>query len=161
MVILGIDPGTNKIGYGLLENKGRDLALLKYGCIELKSSGSAKDFVGLYDAIEELIKKWKPGVLAIEKLFFFKNNKTVMQVSEAKGVIMLAGTKNGIPIKEFTPLQVKQAVSSYGRAKKREVQKMVRLILNLKEDPKPDDAADALAIAICYANTNVYQQFSS
>ena len=153
MVILGIDPGTNRIGYGLLENKGRDLSLLKYGCIELKSNGAEKDFVGLYDAIEDLIKKWKPEVLAIEKLFFFKNNKTVMQVSEARGVIMLAGTKNSIPIKEFTPLQVKQAVSSYGRAQKREVQKMVRLILCLKEDPKPDDAADALAIAICCSNT--------
>jgi crossover junction endodeoxyribonuclease RuvC len=158
MVILGIDPGTNRIGYGLLENKGRDLSLIKYGCIELKSDGSSKDFVGLYDAIEDLIKKWNPDVMAIEKLFFFKNNKTVMQVSEARGIILLAGMKKGLLIKEFTPLQVKQAVSSYGRAQKREVQKMVRLILGLKEDPKPDDAADALAIAICCGNTNIYPQ---
>jgi crossover junction endodeoxyribonuclease RuvC len=157
MVILGIDPGTNRIGYGLLNNNGRDLSLLKYGCIELKSDGASKDFIGLYDAIEDLIKKWKPDVLAIEKLFFFKNNKTVMQVSEARGIIILAGMKKRILIKEFTPLQVKQAVSSYGRAQKREVQKMVRLILNLKEDPKPDDAADALAIAICCANTVVLE----
>lgn len=157
MVILGIDPGTNRIGYGLLDNRGRDLSLIKCGCIELKSIGSSKDFVGLYDAIEDLIKKWKPEILAIEKLFFFKNNKTVMQVSEARGIIILAGMKKGLLIKEFTPLQVKQAVSSYGRAQKKEVQKMVRLILGLKEDPKPDDAADALAIAICCANTRLFE----
>jgi len=157
MVILGIDPGTNRIGYGLLENKGRDLSVLKYGCVELKSIGGMKDFAGLYDSMEKLIKKWKPNILAIEKLFFFKNNKTVMQVSEARGVIMLAGIKNKIGIREFTPLQVKQAVSSYGRAQKKEVQKMVRLILGLKEDPKPDDAADALAIAVCCANTRLFE----
>lgn len=160
MVILGIDPGTNKIGFGVLKNDGRVLASLNYGCLEFKSNSGSDNFASLYDDIENLIIKWQPEVLAIEKLFFFKNNKTVMRVSEARGIIILAALKNKIKVSEFTPLQVKQAVSGYGRAQKKEVQKMVRLLLNLAEDPQPDDAADALAIAICCANTNIYPQFS-
>lgn len=153
MVILGIDPGTNRIGYGVLKNDGRVLASLRYGCFEFRSNSGVENFSKLYDSIESLILKWKPDALAIEKLFFFKNSKTVMRVSEARGIIILAALRHQLEIKEFTPLQVKQAVSSYGRAQKKEIQKMVRLLLNLAEDPQPDDAADALAIAICCANT--------
>ena len=107
--------------------------------------------------VSKLIKDYKPDLAAVEKLFFFKNQKTIISVSEMRGVILAALAINNIPIKEFTPLQVKQAVSGYGRAGKVQVELMVRLILNLKEEIKPDDAADGLAIAICCANTILYE----
>ena len=154
MVILGIDPGTNRAGYGLVKKDQGNLSLLDYGCVEIKSkSDHNAGLLTLHDEFSKIIKKWKPEVLAIEKIFFFKNAKTISQVSEAIGVIILSGLRSGLKIKEFTPLQVKQAVSAYGKADKKAVQKMVRLILSLKEDPQPDDAADALAVAICSANT--------
>lgn len=154
MIILGIDPGTNRIGYGLLRLADNKIESIDYGCISLVSDKEGYAHLDkLYQEINKLIKKFSVDVVAIEKLFFFKNNKTVMSVSEARGVIILAAAQNKLKIKEFTPLQVKQAVSGYGRAEKKQVQKMVRLILGLKKDPQPDDAADALAIAICCAHT--------
>lgn len=154
MIILGIDPGTNRAGYGLIKKNEENVSLLDYGCIEIKAKSNHNDgLLVLHNSFNEIIKKWSPDVLAIEKLFFFKNAKTITQVSEARGVIILSGLKEGLKIREFTPLQVKQAVSAYGKADKKAVQKMVRLILSLKEDPQPDDAADALAVAICSANT--------
>lgn len=154
MVILGVDPGTNRAGYGLINKNGDNLSLLDYGCAEVKSkSDHHSGLLLLYNLFDKIIKKYRPDVLAIEKLFFFKNAKTITQVSEARGIIILAGLKSCVGIREFTPLQVKQAVSAYGRADKRAVQKMVRLILSLNKDPQPDDAADALAVAICCANT--------
>lgn len=158
MTILGIDPGTNRIGYGLLRLNNNKIESLDYGCIRLTSDqGGYTHLDQLHQETNKLIKKFSVNIIAIEKLFFFKNNKTVMSVSEARGVIILAAVKNSLKIKEFTPLQVKQAVSGYGRAEKKEVQKMVRLILGLKKDPQPDDAADALAIAICCAHTADFQ----
>ncbi len=157
MIILGVDPGTNRAGYGLIKKDGDNLSLLNYGCVEIKTKGDHNNgLIILYDSFFKIIKKWQPDILAIEKLFFFKNAKTVTGVSEARGVIILAGLKRGLEIEEFTPLQIKQAVSAYGRADKKAVQKMVRLILALAKDPKPDDAADALATAICCANTAGY-----
>ncbi|MDP3764733.1 MAG: crossover junction endodeoxyribonuclease RuvC [bacterium] len=157
MIILGVDPGTNKAGYGLIKKDGDNISLLDYGCIEIKAKSDHNNgLLIVHKAFGKIIKKWKPEVLAIEKLFFFKNAKTITKVSEARGVIILAGLKLGLAIREFTPLEVKQAVSAYGRADKKAVQKMVRLILSLKEDPQPDDAADALAVAICSANTRVF-----
>jgi len=154
MLILGIDPGTTIIGYGLIRAEGRDLRCLDYGVFRTASgTESVSRISNVYDFFEKLIKKHKPDKAAIEKLFFFKNVKTVTRVSETRGVLLLALEKQGIEINEFTPLQVKQAVSNYGRADKRQVQKNISLILNLKETPQPDDAADALAIAICCANT--------
>ncbi len=154
MIILGIDPGTNRAGYGVIKKDGDNLSLLDYGCAEVKSKSDHNDgLLILYNIFCNIIVKWQPDVLAIEKLFFFKNAKTITQVSEARGVIILAGLKSGLEVREFTPLQVKQAVSAYGRADKQAVQKMVRLILSLDKDPQPDDAADALAVAICCANT--------
>ena len=159
MIILGIDPGTNRIGYGLLRINNKETTFLDYGCIILVSDKQNYAHLDqLYQEINKLIKKFSVDVVAIEKLFFFKNNKTVMTVSEARGVIILAAAQNKLKIREFTPLQVKQAVSGYGRAEKKEVQKMVRLILGLKKDPRPDDAADALAIAICCAHTADFQR---
>ncbi|MEK7608977.1 MAG: crossover junction endodeoxyribonuclease RuvC [Patescibacteria group bacterium] len=158
MVILGVDPGTNRAGYGLIKKEGGSLSLLAYGCVEVEANSDRnKGLVILYDSFVKIIKKYKPEVLVIEKLFFFKNAKTITQVSEARGVIILAGLKSGLEIREFTPLQIKQAVSAYGRANKQAVQKMVRLILSLDKDPQPDDAADALAAAICCANSRIFE----
>lgn len=155
MIILGIDPGTNRIGYGLISHDSRKTQVLDYGCIDLKSdrNNSLAHLPLIQKEIVALLKKYQPEVVAVEKLFFFKNKKTVISVSQARGVIMLSVLERGCRIKEFTPLEVKQAVSGYGRADKKAVQKMVRLILCLDKDPEPDDAADALAVAICAANT--------
>ncbi|MEK7565182.1 MAG: crossover junction endodeoxyribonuclease RuvC [Patescibacteria group bacterium] len=154
MIILGVDPGTNRAGYGVIKKNGDNISLLDYGCVEIKAKSDHNDgLLTVHNAFIKIVEKWKPEVLAIEKLFFFKNAKTITQVSEARGVIILAALKSSLKIREFTPLQVKQAVSSYGRADKKAVQKMVRLILSLNKDPEPDDAADALAVAICSANT--------
>lgn len=152
--ILGIDPGTTIIGYGLIETGTDGLSCLDYGILKIKAGTESESRVSLiYDFFEKLIKKHQPDKAAIEKLFFFKNAKTITRVSETRGVLLLALQKQGVPIQEFTPLQVKQAVSNYGRAEKKQIQKNVSLILRLREIPEPDDAADALAIAICCANT--------
>ncbi|OGD43099.1 crossover junction endodeoxyribonuclease RuvC [Candidatus Azambacteria bacterium RIFCSPLOWO2_02_FULL_46_11] len=153
-VILGIDPGTSIIGFGFIEKRAGGLFPLTYGCIKNPANEPIeKKLLKLEKELEELLKEHRPEILAIEKIFFFKNAKTIIDVSRAQGVILLAAARFKIPIFEFTPLEVKQAVSGYGRAEKQQVQKMVRLILRLKEIPKPDDAADALAIAICAANS--------
>lgn len=153
-VILGIDPGTSIIGFGFIENRGGALFPLAYGCIKNPANEPIeKKLLKLEKELEKLLEEHKPKILAIEKIFFFKNAKTIIDVSRAQGVILLAAAKFKIPVCEFTPLEVKQAVSGYGRAEKQQVQKMVRLILRLKEIPKPDDVADALAIAICAANS--------
>ena len=154
MIILGVDPGTHRAGYGLIKETDGDVSFLDYGCVQIKPT---KDNYGnlliLYNSFLKIIEKWKPDVMSVEKLFFFKNAKTITKVSEARGVIILAGLKHDLKIKEFTPLQIKQAVSAYGKADKKAVQKMVKLILGLEKVPEPDDAADALAAAICCSNT--------
>jgi len=157
MRVLGIDPGTSLIGYGIVEISGNQCRLMEYGVLKTGINIKNKDrVVEVYNFFDKLIKKFSPDKIAIESLFYFKNSKTVINVSEIRGVLLLAASKNNIQTEEFTPLQVKQSVSSYGRAGKEQVQTMVKLILHMKELPKPDDAADALAIAICCANTLVY-----
>ncbi|MDO8496608.1 MAG: crossover junction endodeoxyribonuclease RuvC [bacterium] len=151
MIILGIDPGTTRIGFGVIDNTKNKLSCIRYGILEQLSPA------GVMSELGQLIQNYKPDVAAVEKLFFFKNKKTIISVSEMRGIIMATLAMNNVPTREFTPLQVKQAVSSYGRADKDQVERMVRLILNLKEVVKPDDAADGLAIAICCANNIVYQ----
>jgi crossover junction endodeoxyribonuclease RuvC len=153
MVILGIDPGTARLGYGVIKEEGKKLSLIEYGCLEpAKGTSKAERLVGVHNKVVELIEKHRPGSLAIEKLFFFKNQKTVLSISEARGVVLSAAQMQNLQIGEYTPLQIKQAVTGYGRAEKKQVQKMVQLILKMKEIPKPDDAADALAAAICHSN---------
>ena len=152
-VIIGIDPGTTRIGYGVVSFDGRNITCLSYGLIENKSKDSAEQFRNTKKKIEGLISRHQPSRFVVEKLFFFKNQKTIIAVSEMRGIIILTLANNKIPLYEFTPLQVKQGVSSYGRAGKEQVQQMVRLILGIKERIRPDDAADALAIAICCANS--------
>lgn len=156
MVIIGVDPGTAIIGFGLIKDTKRKLEMIEYGCIKTDPKYStAERLLKLDKDLEKIIKKHKPDKAAVEDIFFFKNLKTAIKVSQARGVILARLAKMHIPICEYTPLQVKQAVTSYGRAEKKQVQQMVKLLLNLKSIPKPDDAADALAVAICCANSNL------
>jgi len=157
MRILGIDPGTSLIGYGIIDFDGKNYKAVDFGHLKTGVNIRNADRVAtVYDFFDKLIKEFGPEKITLESLFFFKNAKTVVKVSEIRGILLLVAAKNGIEITEFTPLQVKQAVSGYGRAEKRQVQKMVKLILGLETEPKPDDTADALALAICCANTIVY-----
>ena len=156
MIILGIDPGTAKIGFGAIKKK-KNLELIEYGCITTsKDLSTAERLEKLFKELSSLITRLKPDIVAVEEIFFFKNLKTAITVSQARGVILLSAQKKKAQIEEYTPLQVKQAVACYGRADKAQVQKMVKTLLNLEEIPRPDDAADALAIAICCANTKNY-----
>ncbi|MBI4160429.1 MAG: crossover junction endodeoxyribonuclease RuvC [Candidatus Yanofskybacteria bacterium] len=157
MRILGIDPGTSLIGYGIIDSDGKKYSVVDFGNLRTASNiRNAERVVEVHSFFDTLIKKLQPDKLAIESLFFFKNAKTIVKVSEIRGVLLHVAAKNGLSIHEFTPLQVKQAVSSYGRAEKAQVQKMVKLILQLDSLPKSDDTADALALAICCANSIEY-----
>lgn len=154
MIILGIDPGTAIVGYGVISSNKSKLEVLDYGAITTeKTLPQAERLAIIKSELEKVIKKHSPQIMAVEELFFFKNLKTAIKVSEARGVILVTGKVANMTIVEFTPLQVKIATVGYGRADKQQVQKMVKLILSLSETPKPDDVADALAIAICAANT--------
>jgi crossover junction endodeoxyribonuclease RuvC len=156
MRILGIDPGIAIMGYGIIEYDENKYKVLEYGAVTTESgipkSMRLKD---IYDNIVSIIDEYKPDVMSIEELFFNKNAKTVITIGESRGVTILAAINSGIAVKEYTPLQVKQAVVGYGRAEKAQVQTMVKAILNLKEIPKPDDVADALAIAICHCHSDI------
>lgn len=153
MIILGIDPGTATTGYGVIK-KGNNLEMIGYGCIKTTTRHSTAERLNKIDQeLSKLIKKYKPNKISVEDIFFFKNIKTAVKVSQAKGIILARAAKMKIPIFEYTPLQIKQAVASYGRADKNQVQQMVKLLLKLKTAPKPDDAADALAAAICCAHS--------
>ena len=155
MTILGIDPGIADTGYGVVvQHANNKLECLDYGSIQTSSKLDLIDRLGqLHLELSEIIAKYKPDVIGVEQLFFCQNAKTAMIVGQARGVVLLTIKQNNILFREFTPLQVKQAVSTYGRASKSQVQAMVKIILNLDEIPKPDDAADALAVAICCANS--------
>ncbi len=155
MVIIGIDPGTTQIGFGVIKNEGNLFETLDYGIIKNPGKDKLFDYKKTAKELSKLITKYKPGVAVVEKLFFFKNQKTVMSVGEMRGVIMLTLANHNLPVLEFTPMQVKQVVSGHGGADKNQVQRMVRLILGIKSEIKPDDAADALAIAICGVNNRI------
>ncbi|MFH1457293.1 MAG: crossover junction endodeoxyribonuclease RuvC [Patescibacteria group bacterium] len=156
-IILGVDPGYARAGWAILKKTGAEIKLIKYGCIEtIKKTEHSERLKTLNIELNKIIKKYKPKILAIEDLFFFKNLKTAIKVAEARGVILMTGIENNLKIKEFTPLQIKQALTGYGRADKNQIQQMIKIILKLKDTPKPDDAADAIAIAICSANSNKY-----
>ncbi|MCK4454319.1 crossover junction endodeoxyribonuclease RuvC [Candidatus Parcubacteria bacterium] len=157
MIIIGIDPGTATTGYGIIKAKNlkrkakNNLKCLGYGCIKTSPEFSdGERLKKINQELNKIIRKYKPKVLAVENVYFFKNLKTAMPVSQAKGVILFTASRKKIPIYEFTPPQVKMAITGYGRAEKKEIQKTIKSILNLKEIPKSDDAADALAIAVCY-----------
>ncbi|CAN5652590.1 crossover junction endodeoxyribonuclease RuvC [soil metagenome] len=153
--ILGIDPGTATMGWGVIRQEGNRLRYVQHGAITTPSDWEVPRRLGrLFDGVTELVRGYRPETVAIEELFFNTNVTTGITVGQARGVAVLAAYKAGIEVTEYTPLQVKQAVTSYGRADKRQVQEMVRALLNLREIPKPDDAADGLAIAICHAFTS-------
>ena len=150
MLALGIDPGTAICGYGFVESRGSNLIAHKYGAITSSPKAKMEDrLLKIFDGLNEMIKEFKPDVMGIEQLFFNRNVDTAIPVGQARGVIMLAAAKNNLPIIERTPLQVKQSVTGYGKADKEQVIYMVTKILNLPKPPKPDDVADALAVAIC------------
>lgn len=152
-ILLGIDPGTATTGWGAIEISGSRITPVAFGCITTPAKQPQPERLAtIYREVGALIATHKPAAVGVEKLFFYNNVTTALTVGEARGTILLAIQQVGIPLRECTPLQVKQAVSAYGKADKRQVQKMVAMILGLKEIPKPDDAADALAVAICCAN---------
>jgi len=151
--ILGIDPGFGRTGWGVIEKNGSELQPVACGCIE---TSTKDDFIDRIDELNcellKIIKKYQPARAGVEDLFFAKNVKTAMKVGQARGVILLTLRQAGLPIDEFTPLQIKQTLTGYGRAEKGQVQKMVQMILQIKKKITPDDAADALAVAITCAS---------
>jgi crossover junction endodeoxyribonuclease RuvC len=152
MRILGIDPGTGILGFGVVDVKGSSFTLVTAGVIKTPPHTPLDERLEeIYDGLTEIIAETKPAILSIEKLFFAKNVTTAMSVSHARGVAILAGRKAGLPYAEYTPLQIKQTITGYGKADKNQVQEMIKLQLGLKEIPKPDDAADALGAAITHA----------
>lgn len=158
MRILGIDPGLAIVGYGVIDMLGNKFKIVDYGCIITdKDTDFPERLKYIYDSMNYLIEKYSPDELAIEELFFNKNVKTAIAVGQARGVQVLAGINNNLDIYEYTPLQIKQAVAGYGRADKKQIQEMVKVLLNLKEIPKPDDAADALAVSLCHGFSNNFK----
>ncbi len=154
MRIIGIDPGYAIVGVGCIDYEGNRFKIVEYGAITTEAGEDMTDRLKkIYDEAVEIITRTKPDALAIEELFFQNNQKTAINVAQARGVLILAAKNHGVPVFEYTPLQVKQAVVGYGRADKKQVQQMTKAILNLSEIPKPDDTADALALAVCHAHT--------
>ena len=154
MIILGVDPGTAITGYGIIQSDGSELGLIDYGAITTPADWLLpRRLVHIHRELGALIQRHRLTDAVVEKLFFSKNVRTALSVGQARGVALLAIAQAGVPIHEYTPLQIKQAVVGYGRADKHQVQQMVRMLLQLDAVPTPDDAADALAIAICHAHS--------
>lgn len=158
MRILGIDPGTGILGFGVIDVTIQSKVTLVDGGV-IRTPVKEQDSIRLktiYDELSEIIKEHKPQIMSVEKLFFAQNVTTAMTVAQARGVVLLCGIQNELELFEYTPLQIKQAITGYGRADKKQMQEMVRVILSLKEVPRPDDCADALAAAICHSMTARY-----
>jgi crossover junction endodeoxyribonuclease RuvC len=157
--VLGVDPGLAITGYGLLKVEDDQCSVLDYGCIRTPAGQELPlRLLTVFEEICALIDKYVPTVMAVEQLFFCKNVRTATQVGEARGAILTAAAVHNVPIVEYTPLQIKQAVAGYGKAEKKQVQQMVSLILRLAEPPQPDDAADALAVALCYLQSRRWHE---
>lgn len=153
MVILGVDPGYATVGWGIVEYQGNRFRTLDYGAVITEPGLPFEQRLEhIYDDFTAMIAHYRPRVMSIEKLYFNTNTTTAIGVAEARGCILLAARKGGVQVEEYTPLQVKQAVTGYGKAVKKQVMEMTRMLLNLPEVPKPDDTADALALAICQAH---------
>ena len=156
MIILGIDPGLAIVGWGVIESVNGRMRPIAYGAITTPAHTDVeKRLLMIQNDLESIIEKYKPDEMAVEELFFNTNQTTGIRVAEARGVILLSATRHGVSCFEYTPLQVKQAVVGYGRAEKKQVITMVTMLLGLKSAPKPDDTADALAIAVCHAHSGV------
>jgi crossover junction endodeoxyribonuclease RuvC len=153
LIVLGIDPGTAQTGYGLVERTGSRLRAIDYGCLETPAAMPLPQrLVLIQDGLVDLIETHRPDLVAVERLFFNKNVQTALAVGHARGVALLTAARYGLPVYEYGPSEVKIAVTGHGRAEKGQVQRMVQTVLGLAVLPRPDDAADALAIAICLAN---------
>lgn len=149
--ILGVDPGTGIVGFGVIDVSGAEKKMVDAGVIRTPAHQPAQERLKtIYDELKEIIEEHQPTVMVVEQLFFARNVTTAMTVSQARGVILLLGEQFGLQLAEFTPLQIKQSITGDGRADKKQVQEMVRIMLNLKEAPQPDDCADALAAALTY-----------
>lgn len=159
MRVLGIDPGIATMGFGFVDKEGHRLTPVQYGCIQT-AAGTAVEvrLMQIYEAACSLLDRYKPDTVAVEKLFFNKNVTNAFSVGQARGVFMLAAAQRGLSVGEYTPLQVKQAVVGYGNAEKKQVQEMVKILLKLAAPPKPDDVADALAVAICHAHSQTLNE---
>ena len=154
MIILGIDPGYAIVGYGVVNYRNNHFDVVDYGAILTDAKTPFNERLEIiYDRLNQLLNIHKPDAMSVEKVFYNSNAKTVIDVSQARGVIMLAAQKNKVPVFEYTPLQVKQSVVGYGRAEKNQIQEMTKRILSLEKVPKPDDTADALAMAICHGHS--------
>lgn len=159
MLILGIDPGIAITGFGILEKLDGKCRVVKYGALETHKSLPEPERLHLLQSeLKKIIDRFSPDIMAVEKLFFFKNQKTIISVGEARGVVVAVGAGCGLEMREYTPLQVKQAVTGYGRADKKQIQMMVKNILKLSSIPKPDDVADALAVALCCASSVQFER---
>lgn len=159
MRILGIDPGIAIMGYGLIDMVGNRLKVVEYGVVTTSSKTKTPERLDiLYNNLDEIINQFNPDEFAVEELFFNQNVKTAITVGHARGVQILCAQKNSLPIYEYTPLQIKQAMTGYGRANKKQIQETVTKLLNLNEIPKPDDAADALAVAMCHALSQRFKE---
>ncbi len=157
MIILGIDPGIAIVGFGVIEKTKNDIKVIDYGVITThKDTRTPKRLQQVYSGIMQLIDKYKPDAIALEELFFNNNVTTAITVAQARGVLLIASANYTDNLFEYTPLQIKQALTGNGRAEKKQVQYMVKAILNLNSIPKPDDAADALAVALTHAQTNTF-----
>ncbi len=153
MIVLGIDPGTAATGYGIVERTGSKLRVIDYGCLEtLPSHALPQRLLVIHQGILELIETHNPRFVGVERLFFNRNVQTAFAVGQARGVVLLAAAERGLPVFEYGPHEVKLAVTGYGRAAKDQVQRMVQVMLGMSVLPRPDDAADALAVAICTAH---------
>lgn len=162
MIVLGLDPGTAIVGWGVIDTGPKHdvskAVCLGYGCITTdKTMPAAKRLVAIANGLEALLKRYTPELASVEKLFFTNNQTTAMAVSQARGILLYVLEKEGVPAVEFTPMQIKQAVTGYGRADKNQIQQMVKLILKLSVIPKPDDAADGLAMALAAAQTRIFE----
>ena len=158
MRILGIDPGTGILGFGVIEIRKNKPMIVDAGVIRTPvKEDDAVRLLTIYDELTDIIASTKPDVMSVEKLFFITNITTAMTVSQARGVVLLCGQQAGLKLFEYTPLQIKQSMTGYGRADKKQIQEMVRVILGLEEVPKPDDCADALAAALTHFMTTRYE----
>ena len=157
--VLGIDPGTAIVGWGVVEGEGQELALVDCGVIRTASTlPLAERLAQIYDELSALLDRFAPDGVGIEQLYFAKNVTTALPVAHARGVMLLAIQQRALPLREYTPMQVKQTVTGYGGADKQQMQQMVRLLLGLDEPPRPDDAADAVAVALCYHQLARYDE---
>lgn len=162
MIVLGIDPGTARTGYGIVAREGSKLEMLDYGCIEtINDRPLAQRLLIIHEALTDLLETHRPEAVGVERLFFNKNVQTAFAVGQARGVVLLSAAEHGLPIFEFGPHEVKQAVTGYGRAPKDQVQRMVQMVLAMSELPRPDDAADALAVAVCTAHSATTPRLAS